>query len=126
MEPREITENIIGAAMEVHRALGAGFLESIYRNALARELSLRGLSVEIEREVVVTYKDFVVGRHRLDLVVEGAVIVELKAASAILAIHTAQALSYIRATGIPLSLVVNFGESSLTWKRLIKTRIESA
>jgi GxxExxY protein len=104
METREITENVIGAAMEVHRALGAGFLESIYRNALARELSLRGLSVEIEREVLVTYKDVLVGRHRLDLVVEGAVIVELKVASAILAIHTAQALSYIKATGIPLSL----------------------
>ena len=123
MESGDLTENIIGAAMEVHRALGAGFLEAIYRNALMRELILRGLAVQSELEVQVTYKGYVVGRHRLDLVVDNRVIIELKAVAAIAGIHTAQALSYMKATSIPLGLVLNFGETSLTWKRLIKTRI---
>jgi len=108
--------------MEVHRTLGPGFVESIYRNALARELHLKGLSLESEREVPVSYKNQVVGRHRLDLVVENRVIVELKAASVIVDVHLAQALSYMKATNLELSLIVNFGGPRLAWKRLIKTQ----
>jgi GxxExxY protein len=122
MELEELTRTIIGAAMEVHSALGPGFLESIYRNALARELHLRGLSTNMEFEVHVKYKDFVVGRHRLDLVVESQVIIELKATQGMADVHFAQALSYMKATSLPVSLIVNFGESSLTWKRLARTR----
>jgi GxxExxY protein len=108
--------------MEVHRALGPGFLESIYRNALSRELLLRGLSTNAEFEVHVKYKDFIVGRHRIDLLVEERVIVELKATHGMAEIHFSQALSYMKATNLPISLIINFGESSLTWKRIVRTR----
>jgi GxxExxY protein len=118
----KLTREIIGAAMEVHRTLGPGFLESIYRNALYHELHSKRLSVESEREIRVTYKNHAVGHHRLDLVVENRVIVELKAASSIADAHLAQALSYMKATNIEVSLIVNFGGTSLTWKRLLKTR----
>jgi GxxExxY protein len=117
-----LSREIIGAALEVHRTLGPGFVEAIYKSALCRELDLRGLSVESEREVVITYKNHMVGRHRLDLVVESQVIVELKAASAIADVHLAQALSYMTATGMELTLIVNFGRPSLAWKRLVKTQ----
>jgi GxxExxY protein len=118
----ELTREIIGAAMEVHRTLGPGFVESIYRNALVRELLSSGLKLESEWEVPVTYKNHVVGRHRLDLVVESRVIVELKAVGVIVDVHLAQALSYMKATNMELSLIINFGGPRLTWKRLIKTQ----
>jgi GxxExxY protein len=125
MELEELTRAIIGAAMEVHRTLGPGFLESIYGHALSRELSLRGLFTTSEFEVQVGYKEFVVGR-RMDLVVENQVIVELKATQGIAGIHLAQALSYMKASSLSVSLIVNFGEPSLTWKRLVRTGIKSA
>ena len=118
----EVTREIIGAAMEVHRTLGPGFVESIYRNALTHELRSRGLTVETELEVRIAYKSLTVGRHRLDLLVQNSVIVELKAASSIVEPHIAQAFSYMKATGMKVSLVVNFGTTSLTWKRLVKSR----
>ena len=120
MEYEQLTHAIIGAAMEVHRALGPGFLESIYRNALLYELGLRSISTKAEFEVQVAYKDRIVGRHRLDMVVADHVIIELKAVGGITDIHIAQALSYMKATGLELSLIFNFGEESLVWKRLIK------
>lgn len=126
MELEELTRAIIGAAMEVHRTLGPGFLESIYGRALSRELSLRGFFTTSEFEVQIRYKEFVVGRHRMDLVVENKVIVELKATQSIAEIHLAQALSYMKATSLSVSLIVNFGEPSLTWKRLVSTGIKSA
>jgi GxxExxY protein len=122
VELEDLTRTIIGASMEVHRVLGPGFLESIYRHALSRELLLRGLSANAEFEVQVKYKDFVVGRHRIDLVVENQVIVELKATNGLAEVYFSQALSYMKATNLPVSLIINFGEASLTWKRLAKTR----
>src|SRR5713226_6588494 len=111
--------------MEVHRALGPGFLESIYRNALLHELRLRNMSTKAEIEVQVAYKDLIVGRHRLDMLVEDDVIIELKAISGINDIHIAQVLSYMKATRLEIGLIINFGEESLVWKRLIKkSRIE--
>jgi GxxExxY protein len=115
----QLTHTILGAAIEVHRTLGTGFLESIYRNALLHELHLRGLSMKSELEIQVPYKDLVVGRHRLDILVEDVVVVELKAVSQIIDIHIAQAISYLRATGSEIALIINFGEQSLSWKRLI-------
>jgi GxxExxY protein len=117
----QLTHTILGAAMEVHRTLGTGFLESIYRNALLHELHLRGLSFKSELEVQIPYKDLVVGKHRLDILVEDVVVVELKAVSQIIDIHIAQAISYLRATGADLALIINFGEESLSWKRLINS-----
>ena len=115
-----LTHTIIGAAMEVHNSLGPGFLESLYRNALLHELRLRGVQTKAELEVQVAYKDLVIGRHRLDLVVENEVIVELKAIAGIAGIHIAQTLSYMKAMSAEVGLIVNFGEDSLSWKRLIK------
>jgi GxxExxY protein len=116
-----LTGQIIGAAMEVHRALGPGFIESIYHRALVHELGLRGLSYETEVEIAVRYKNQLIGQHRLDIVVK-TVIIELKAVSAIVDIHVAQTLSYLKATNMEVALIMNFGLPSLTWKRLIKSR----
>ena len=105
------------------RFLGeSDLLESIYQRALLHELALRGLSFETERHVDVRYKDQLIGQHRLDIVVENRVIVELKAVSAIVDMHVAQTLSYLKATKIEVALIINFGSRSLTWKRLIKSR----
>ena len=106
--------------MKIRRALGRGFWESIYRNALLHELRLRGISTKAEMEVRVAYKDLVVGRHRVDLVVEDEVIIELKAINGIADIHMAQALSSMKATGLEAGLIVNFGEDRLAWKRRIR------
>jgi GxxExxY protein len=120
MKSEGLTHAVIGAAMDVHSALGPGFLESIYKNALFHELRLRGISAKPELEVEVTYKDLIVGRHRLDLFVEDEVVVELKAIGGFAEIHIAQALSYMKATQVEVGLIINFGEDSLYWKRLVR------
>jgi GxxExxY protein len=120
-----LTHTIIGAAMEVHRSLGPGYLESICRNALLHELQLRGIETTSELQVEITYKDLIVGKHRLDLFVGGMVVVELKAITGIGVAHMAQVLSYLKAVRSDSGLVINFGEESLRWKRIInKPRIE--
>ncbi len=121
MKSEALTHEVIGAAMEVHSALGPGFIESIYESALLHELHLRGLATQSEREVRVTYKGRVVGTHRLDLVVGEELVVELKAVNGIAQAHVSQTLSYLKATGLEVGLIVNFGEASLVWKRLINT-----
>jgi GxxExxY protein len=117
-----LTHDIIGAAMEVHRLLGPGFLESIYKHALLHELTLRGLHGKTECEIHISYKGHPVGKHRLDLVVNDSVIVEIKGVSAINDAHVAQVLSYLTATKLELGLIFNFGGPSLSWKRMIKSR----
>jgi GxxExxY protein len=125
LNSEDLTYLIIGAAMEVHTTLGPGFLESIYRNALLHELQLRALATQCELCVEVGYKDQIVGKHRLDLLVENSVVVELKAVTGINAVHMAQILSYMRAVHVDTGLVINFSEDSLRWKRIInKPRIE--
>jgi GxxExxY protein len=109
----ELTEAIIGAAIEVHRILGPGLLESIYEEALCLELGLRGLSVERQVEVNVIYKGNVIKGQQLDILVEKQVVVELKAVSRLPDVATAQALSYLKATGLKRALLLNFGEKRL-------------
>ncbi len=105
----EITEAIIGAAIEVHRHLGPGMLESVYEAALAYELTERGLSVERQKAVPLAYKGLQFDEgYRLDLLVGNAVIVELKCVDALLPIHDAQLLSYLKLTGLKLGLLINF------------------
>lgn len=99
----KLTGEIIGAAMEVHRLLGPGFMEAIYRRALLQELNLRGFAVETELQLNVIYKNNVVGMHRLDIVVENAVVVELKAVSGIIEVHRSQAISYLKASNLQVS-----------------------
>jgi len=115
---RKLTETIIGAAIAVHRELGAGFLESIYENALKHELKKLGLGVEQQKVVSVCYDGVTVGEHRLDLVVEDRVLLELKATAGITNIFIAQVISYLKATGLEVGLIINFNEKLL--KRGIK------
>lgn len=105
----EITEAIIGAAIEVHRHLGPGLLESVYEAALAHEISARGLAVERQKSVPIAYKGITLDEgFRLDLLVAGEVIVELKTVETLLPVHEAQVLSYLKLTGLKLALVINF------------------
>jgi GxxExxY protein len=108
-----ITERIIGAAMAVHRELGPGFLESIYAQALRIELTATGLAFEWEKPIDVLYRGARIHGQRVDLVVQGQVVVEVKAVSAIEPIHVAQVVSYLKTTGLRIGLLVNFHERLL-------------
>jgi GxxExxY protein len=109
-----ITQRIIGAAIEVHRALGPGLLESVYEECLEHEFRLRKVPFERQRRVPVTYKGHPVGADlRMDFLVEDQVIVELKAIEKLLPVHGAQLLTYLRLTGKPLGLLINFNVSLL-------------
>jgi GxxExxY protein len=99
-----------------------GFLESIYHHALLHELNLRGLSTQTQLKVDILYKAQSVGTHRLDIIVENSVIVELKAVNSINELDKAQTISYLAAAGLEVALIFNFGEQKLSWKRLIKSR----
>jgi len=104
-----ITENIIRSAIEVHRALGPGLLESAYEACLAFELSQRGLKVEQHKPLPVVYRDVKLEcGYRIDLLVEDSVIVEIKAVDALISIHQAQLLSYLRLSGCKVGLLINF------------------
>lgn len=109
----ELTEKIIGAAIEVHRVLGPGLLEAIYEEALCVELSLRGLAVHRQVEIDVDYKGHVIKGQRIDLQVEGQVVVEVKCVSRLPDIATAQVLSYLTATALKRGLLLNFATTRL-------------
>jgi len=112
MEPDKRTDDVaraaIGAAIEVHRVLGPGYLESVYEEALAVELNLRGIPFERQKTVAVNYKGHAVGEGRLDLLVDSRLVVELKAVEALAPIHTAQVMSYLKTMRLPLGLLLNF------------------
>lgn len=109
----ELTERIIGAAIEVHRILGPGLLESIYEDALCHEFSLRDIRCERQAEVQVHYKGKSLQGQRLDILVEGQVVVELKSLTKLPDLALAQTLSYLKATGLHRALLINFGEQRL-------------
>ena len=109
----EVTENIIGAAIEVHKILGNGLLESIYEEALCLELHHRKIPFERQVAIDVLYKGTVIKGQRLDVLVDKQVVVELKSVSALPNVVTAQVLSYLKATGLKRALVINFGEQRL-------------
>jgi GxxExxY protein len=118
MEDKErldrITETIIGAAIDVHRALGAGLLESVYESCVAFDLAARGLGVERQKAIPLTYKGTKLDcGYRVDLVVENEVIVEVKAVEQLLPIHAAQLLSYLRLSGLRVGLLINFDVTAL-------------
>ena len=116
-----MTEAIIGAAYAVHNELGAGFLEAVYQRALAVELRLSGLNVELEVPLTVYYRSIVVGEYRADLLVANEIIVEIKATEGIAPIHGQQLLHYLYATRRSLGLLINFGKS-VTVKRKSVTK----
>ena len=120
LEFEELTGKIIGAAIEVHRQLGPGFIESIYENALVYELRKRGLKVEQQLEVLVVYDgDVEVGKHRLDLLVEGEIVIDLKAVSELHDVHFAIVKSQLRAVKRKHGLLLNFAKVTLEVKRVI-------
>jgi GxxExxY protein len=116
---REITEQIIGAAFEVYRVLGYGFLEKVYQRALQVELQLRGLKAELESKIKVRYKDATVGDYQADLFVQDSVIVELKVARDYQPADEPQLLNELKATGIQVGLLINFGRTKVEFKRLV-------
>jgi GxxExxY protein len=116
----ELSGAVIGAAMEVHRSLGPGFLESVYEHALALELTERRVPFKRQMPVVVTYKQVEIGEYRADFLVDGKIIVEIKAMGRLVPGHQAQALHYLAATGLRLALLLNFGADSLQCKRIIR------
>lgn len=106
---KELTEKIIGAAIEVHRILGPGLLESVYQVCLARELSLQNIHFEQEKPLPIIYKGVEVnGDFRMDFIVEDKIVLELKAVNDILPIHQAQLLTYLKLTGCKVGLLINF------------------
>ena len=115
----QLTERIIGCAMRVSNTLGVGFLEKVYENALVVEFGLQGLSFQQQGSLQVAYQGVVVGQFICDLVVDNRVIIELKACRAIEDAHQAQLLNYLKATGIRVGLLLNFGTSRLGIKRLV-------
>ncbi len=116
----DITEKIIGAAMEVHRVLGAGFLEAVYEEALCIELDKRGLNYKNQEELSISYKGTTLQHsYRTDLIVEDKIIVDTKATSGLTKVDEAQIFNYLKATGKRVGLLINFGKKSLEWKRFI-------
>ena len=115
----ETTSKIIGAAFEVHVQLGYGFLERVYQRALHVELLRRGASAELERRIQVQYKGVVVGYYDADLIVNGCVIVEIKVAAQYDKRDEAQLLNELKATGLKVGMLVNFGRNKVEYKRLV-------
>ncbi|MEW6203209.1 MAG: GxxExxY protein [bacterium] len=115
----EITETIISAALKIHNTLGCGFLEKVYENALVHEMRKRGLQVETQKPIQVVYDDIIVGDYKMDIIVEGKVIVELKASGVIEEVHKAQLLNYLRACNLRLGLIFNFSKPRLQVKRMV-------
>jgi GxxExxY protein len=114
------TDKIIGAFFAVHSELGCGFLEAVYQEALAIELKLRGIPFEQEKKLLIEYKGITLNKFYVaDFVCYGKIIVETKALSALTSEHEAQLLNYLKATGLSIGLLANFGEKSLKFKRMI-------
>jgi GxxExxY protein len=117
----ELTGKIIRAAMEVSNTLGCGFLEKVYENSLAIELQSAGISVRQQVPIRVLYHGHTVGDYCADMIVEGAVLIETKAAEVDNPIFVAQTLNYLRATSLPVGLILNFGRPKLSFRRLVLT-----
>jgi len=119
---KALTEQIIQAAFTVHNTLGSGFLEKVYENALAIELDKTGLKVAQQVPLRVVYKDLIVGEYCADLVVEGKIILELKAVAHILPIHEVQLVNYLKATGLEIGLLINFSNKRVEVRRKIQSK----
>ena len=125
MKHEEITHKIIGSAMEVHRKLGPGFQEYIYHRALEKEFKLQKVSFDNEYEIKIFYKGEQIGLRRVDFLVEKTIPVEIKAVTELTDTNLAQSKNYLEAGGIEIGLLINFGSSSLQFKRLINNNIST-
>lgn len=121
----ELTSNIIGCAMTVHKTLGNGFQEVIYQRALEIEMCLAGITFTREHEMPIFYRDEQIGTRRVDFLVEGVISVELKAIIQLGDVHFAQAINYLEAYNLEIGLLINFGETSLNFKRLTNKKYKS-
>ncbi|MCK5559697.1 MAG: GxxExxY protein [Thermoplasmata archaeon] len=119
---RDLTEKIIGAAIEVQKILGSGFLESIYQKSLEKELTLQNIPFKSQSSIDVYYKNALVGTHVPDLIVDDNVVIELKAVKEINDVMRAQVMSYLYATGYQVGLIINFSKPVIDVKRVIKSK----
>ncbi len=120
---KEITEKIIGAAMQVHSALGNGFQEVIYQRAMEVELSILKIVFEREKEMPIFYKGEQIGARRVDFFIENKIMVELKAVIRLEDVHLAQAMNYLEAYNMEIGLLINFGAKSLEFKRVHNNKL---
>ena len=120
---KELTHQVIGCAMEVHRVLGPGFQEYIYQRALVIEMKTAGIKFEEEFELSIFFKGERIGLRRVDFLIDKKVLLEIKARSEIENSHLAQAINYIEASNIDTGLLVNFGAASLQFKRIHNKRL---
>lgn len=116
---KELTKKIIGAAIEVHKTLGPGFLETTYEAAFAHELKLKELSFEKQKRIDIPYKGIMAGKQRLDFLIKDKVIVELKVTNEINELHQAQLLAYLKATDKRVGLLINFAKVKTEIKRIV-------
>ncbi len=116
--PDPLSERIIGCAFRAMNTLGSGFLEKVYENALAHESRKAGLHVSQQHAIVVRYDDMIVGEYAADLLVEGTIVVELKVVKTLDSVHTAQTINYLKATGLGVCLLLNFGKPRLEIRRI--------
>jgi GxxExxY protein len=123
---KDLSYKIMQAAFEVHNTLGPGFPESIYDEAMARELTARNIKIERQKKIIVCYKDEQIAEFILDNIAEERVILEYKAVSELARIHEQQALSYLKATGLKLAIVINFGAERVQSSRIVNTKGKAA
>ncbi|EKB50103.1 GxxExxY protein [Cecembia lonarensis] len=116
----ELTGKIIGCAMEVHKYLGNGFQEVVYQRALSIELNMQGIAHVREQEMPLQYKGFDIGTRRVDFFIEEKIMLEIKAVKELEDVHLAQAINYLEAYGMEIGLLINFGNTSLQFKRVMK------
>jgi GxxExxY protein len=120
----ELTSNIIGCAMTVHKTLGNGFQEVIYQRALEIEMRVSGINFTREHNMPIYYRNEQIGTRRVDFLVEGIISVELKAIIKLEDVHLAQAINYLEAYNLEIGLLINFGETSLNFKRLTNKKFQ--
>lgn len=121
----DLTAKIIGCAMEVHKKLGNGFQEVIYQRALEIEMQMHNISFKREFEMLIYYRDLQIGSRRVDFLVEDVISVELKAVKTLEDLHFAQGINYLEAYNLEIGLLINFGETSLKFKRLTNKKIKT-
>ena len=116
---KDLSYEIIGVAMEVHRELGNGFLEKVYENALMILLNERGIKAEQQKEIKVYFRGAIIGNYIADILIEDSIIVELKTVERIVDIHRAQVMNYLKATRLKLAMIINFKNKSLEYERIV-------
>jgi GxxExxY protein len=121
-----LTEKVLGAVFEVSNTLGVGFLEKVYERALLKELNMRGIRASSQKSFAVTYKGHSVGEYFADIIVEDVLVIELKCVERLANEHLAQCLNYVRASGMPICLLINFQKPKVEWKRVISDLCSSA